>query len=209
MATLTLTPQALSIDPVSRIEGHLRVEVVVDFVDGQSRVVDARLSGTLFRGFEKILENRPPLDAPDITQRICGVCPVSHGLAASMALENAARLTPPPNARVMRNLVLGSNFLQSHILHFYVLSLADFVAGPSMPPWEPAWTADQRITGTDAARLVNNYLRALDIRRRCHEMGAIFGGKLPHPPAFVPGGFTTTPGRSATSALLSSPCSSR
>ncbi|MEK7409443.1 MAG: nickel-dependent hydrogenase large subunit [Acidobacteriota bacterium] len=193
MASITLTPQALGIDPVSRIEGHLKVDAVVDFVNGRQQVVEARLSGTLFRGFEKILENRPPLDAPDITQRICGVCPVSHGLAASMTLEKAAGLVPPPAARVMRNLVLGSNFLQSHILHFYVLSVLDFVEGPAMPPWQPSWTSDKRITGANASRLVNNYVRALDIRRKCHEMGAIFGGKLPHPPAFVPGGFTTTP----------------
>jgi len=201
MATINLTPQALTIDPVSRIEGHLKVDAVVDVVNGQQQVVEARLSGTLFRGFEKILENRPPLDAPDITQRICGVCPVSHGLAASMTLEKAAGLTPPPAARVMRNLVLGSNFLQSHILHFYVLSLMDFVEGPSMPPWQPSWTSDKRITGANASRLVNNYVRALDIRRKCHEMGAVFGGKLPHPPAFVPGGFTTTP-RSARIRLF-------
>ncbi len=193
MATISLNPQTVTLDPVSRIEGHLKAEVVVDFVNGQQQVVEAKLTGTLFRGFEKILENRPPVDAPDITQRICGVCPVSHGLAASMTLEAAARMTPPSNARLLRNLVLGSNFLQSHILHFYVLSALDFVEGPPMAPWQPSWSADKKITGLDADRLVNNYVRALDARRRSHEMGAIFGGKLPHPPTFVPGGFTTTP----------------
>jgi hydrogenase large subunit len=194
MATISLTPQVITLDPVSRIEGHLKAEVVVDYVNGRQQVVEAKLTGTLFRGIEKILENRRPLDAPDITQRICGVCPVSHALASSMTLENAAGMKPPPNARVLRNLVLGANFLQSHILHFYVLSLMDFVEGPGMAPWQPSWTADkQRISGLDAQRLLGNYVRALEARRKAHEMGAIFGGKLPHPPTFVPGGFTATP----------------
>jgi len=102
--------------------GHLKVEVVIDAVNGRQVVVDAKATGTMFRGIETILTNRNPQDAPDITQRICGVCPVSHALAASSALENAARITVPTNARILRNLVLAANFLQSHILHFYVLS---------------------------------------------------------------------------------------
>ena len=77
------------IDPVTRLEGHLKIEVEVDTVAGAQQVVDAWASGTLFRGFEQILQNRPPGDAPHITQRICGVCPVSHGMASVKALENA------------------------------------------------------------------------------------------------------------------------
>jgi hydrogenase large subunit len=192
MQSISFTPQSITLDPVSRIEGHLKVDVVIDTVNGRQVVVDAKTTGTMFRGIETILTNRSPLDAPDITQRICGVCPVSHALAASSALENAAGFTPPSNARVMRNLVLGANFLQSHILHFYVLSALDFVDGPAMPPWQPSWRADKRITGAGAQTLVSHYVKALEMRRKCHEMGALFGGKLPHPPAFVPGGFTTS-----------------
>ena len=189
MGTISYTPKSVVLDPVSRVEGHLKVEVTVD----QNAVTDARITGTMFRGIEKILANRTPLDAPDITQRICGVCPVSHALAASETLENAAGFTPPANARIMRNLVLGANFLQSHVLHFYVLSALDYVDGPAMPPWQPSWSGGKRLKGDTATKLVNNYVAALDIRRKCHEMGAIFGGRLPHPPTFVPGGFTTTP----------------
>jgi len=191
MATTT-SPITITIDPVTRLEGHLKVEVTVDVKDGLQQVVDARATGTLFRGFELILTNRDPLDAPDLTQRICGVCPVSHGLAATTTLENAAGLVAPDNARLMRNLVLGSNYIQSHILHFYHLALPDFVSGPDMPPWQPSWAADKRIE-SQSADLIGHYVKALEMRRKAHEMGALFGGRLPHPPAFVPGGFTTTP----------------
>jgi hydrogenase large subunit len=155
--------------------------------------VDAHATGTLFRGLENILVNRSPLDAPDITQRICGVCPVSHGMAAVNTLDKAANLTVPDNARIMRNLVLGSNFVQSHILHFYHLALLDYVEGPAMAPWQPSWRVDKRISAAETQTLVDHYVVALEMRRKAHEMGALFGGRLPHPPAFVPGGFSTTP----------------
>lgn len=186
-------PTVISIDPVTRLEGHLKIEATVDYVQGVQQVVDAHAVGTMFRGLETILMNRNPLDAPDITQRICGVCPVSHGMAASTALDRAANVAIPDNARIMRNLVLGSNFIQSHILHFYHLALQDFVEGPDMAPWQPSWHVDKRVTGGDSQTLVSHYVTALDMRRKAHEMGALFGGRLPHPPAFVPGGFTTTP----------------
>src|SRR5512138_1958757 len=99
-------------DPVTRIEGHLKVEVTIDSVSGRQQVTDARCTGTLFRGFEKILLGRAPTDAPVLTQRICGVCPVSHGLASTLALEKAAGRVQPTNARLLRNLVLGSNYVQ-------------------------------------------------------------------------------------------------
>jgi hydrogenase large subunit len=108
-------------------------------------------------------------------------------------LENAAGFTVPNNARIMRNLVLGSNFLQSHILHFYHLAVPDFVNGPNMPPWQPSWQTDKHFTASETTTLVNNYVKALEMRCKTHEMGALFGGRLPHSPTFVAGGFTTTP----------------
>jgi hydrogenase large subunit len=186
------TTSVTTIDPVTRLEGHLKIEVTVDTVGGAQRVVDAKATGTLFRGLELILVNRPPDDAPDITQRICGVCPVSHGMAAVTALDAAAGLTAPDNARIMRNLVLGSNYLQSHILHFYHLAVQDFIDGPAMPPWQPSWSADKRVDKATTDTLVGHYVTALDMRRMAHEMGALFGGRLPHPPAFVAGGFTSS-----------------
>ena len=176
------------IDPVTRLEGHLKIEVTV--TDG--KVTDARATGTLFRGFEQILVGRHPWDAQHFTQRICGVCPVSHGMASVLALDAASGVTPPANGRVMRNLVLGSNFVQSHILHFYHLAVPDYIDGPAMAPWQPSWSVDRRFNKAATDTLVNHYLTALDMRRKAHEMGALFGGRLPNPPAYIPGGFTTT-----------------
>lgn len=181
--------KTITIDPVTRLEGHLKINVEVE----SKSVSNAWATGTLFRGFETILVNRPPDDAQHITQRICGVCPVPHGLAAVMALDRAYRVTPPANARIMRNLVLGANFIQSHILHFYHLSLPDFIDGPNMPPWQPSWGADKRFSPSETATLVGHYVTALEMTRKAHEMGALFGGRMPHPPTYVAGGFTTTP----------------
>ncbi len=176
------------IDPVTRLEGHLKIEVSVD----GGKVIDARATGTLFRGFEQVLVGRHPWDAQHFTQRMCGVCPVSHGMAAVSALDAASRVTPPENGRIMRNLVLGANFIQSHILHFYHLAVQDYIDGPNMAPWQPSWKVDKRFNAATTNTLVNHYVTALDMRRKAHEMGALFGGRLPNPPAYIPGGFTTT-----------------
>jgi hydrogenase large subunit len=181
-------------DPVTRIEGHLKVEVSIDTAGNENQIVDARCTGTLFRGFETILEGREPTDAPILTQRICGVCPVSHGMASVKALEAAAGYQPPNNARVLRNLVLGANYLQSHILHFYLLSLVDFVQGPQAPPWAPAWEVDLR-SDPRLDDLVGHMVLSLEARRRAQEMGAIFGGRVPSPHTYHAGGFTAVPTR--------------
>jgi hydrogenase large subunit len=184
------------VDPVTRIEGHMRVEVSIEAVNGAQQVIDAHCTGTLFRGFEKILKGRDPWDAPVLTQRICGVCPISHGLASVLALENASGFRPTHNARLLRNLTQGANFLQSHILHFYLLALFDFAAGPAASPWVPAWNVDLR-GGLDG--VTPHLVQAIEMRRHAHEMGAVFGGRMPTSHAFVPGGFTAN----ATSARIS------
>ncbi|NIT79332.1 MAG: nickel-dependent hydrogenase large subunit, partial [Thermoplasmata archaeon] len=102
---------------MTRIEGHLKVEVEVD----EGRVIGARSIGTLFRGIEIILTGREPRDAVFITQRVCGVCPIAHATASALALDAAFGATPPDNGRIIRNLILGANFIQSHLLHFYHL----------------------------------------------------------------------------------------
>ena len=181
------------IDPITRLEGHLKIEIKVDLVGGNQQVVDAKSTGTLFRGFEKILVGRDPQDAQHITQRICGVCPVPHGMASVLAQDKAYGVSVPSNARIMRNLVMGANFIQSHILHFYHLALQDFVDGPAMPPWQPSWSTDKRISGNAATNLVDNYVSAIDMTRKAHELGALFGGRMPDPPAYIAGGFTGFP----------------
>jgi hydrogenase large subunit len=186
MATITI------VDPVTRIEGHLKVEVTIDNVGGVQKVTDAKCTGTQFRGFENILKGRDPMDAAYLTERICGVCPVSHGMAATKALESAAGLTIPINARIMRNLVLASNFIQSHILHFYLLASLDYITPPASAPWTPSWNVDL-MRNSSLQQIANNFTTAVTMRRKAHEMAAIFGGRMPAPPAFQAGGFTTKP----------------
>ncbi len=178
---------SIKVGPLTRIEGHLDIEASVEAGRG---VVSARCSGTMFRGFEKILQGREPRDAPHYTQRICGVCPVAHGMTASMTLESAFGITPVDNGRIVRNLILGANFLQSHVLHFYHLALPDYVDASALPmsPWKPQHVAGDMLRGSTASTLMNHYVQALTIRRLAHQMGAIFGGRMPSPPVFVPGG---------------------
>lgn len=111
------------IDPVTRIEGHLRVEMEVD----NGVVTDAWVSGGCFRGMELVVQDRTPEDAAQIVQRICGVCPVSHTHASSIAAEAAYGIVIPNQARIIRNLVEGGQFLHSHILWLYTLAALDYV----------------------------------------------------------------------------------
>lgn len=111
------------IDPITRIEGHLRAEMEV--TDGV--VTDAWISGGCFRGMELVVRDRTPEDAAYIVQRICGVCPVSHMHTSSIAAEKAYGIAIPNNARIIRNLIEGSQFLHSHILWFYNLAALDYV----------------------------------------------------------------------------------
>ncbi|HZJ56291.1 MAG TPA: nickel-dependent hydrogenase large subunit [Myxococcaceae bacterium] len=111
------------VDPVTRIEGHLRIEAEVD--GGQ--VQDAWSSSTMFRGLELILKGRDPRDAWAFAQRICGVCTTVHAIASIRSVENAIGAKPPPNARVLRNLIMASQCIQDHVIHFYHLHALDWV----------------------------------------------------------------------------------
>jgi hydrogenase large subunit len=179
----------LSIDPMTRIEGHLKIEVDIE----GGKVVDAKSMGTLFRGFEIILKGRDPRDASQITQRICGVCPTAHGTAAVRCLDNAFKVKPPSNGRVLRNLIFGSDYLMSHILHFYHLAALDYVKGPDTPPFIPRYEGDYRLSSETNRVAVNQYVKALDIRQKCHQMVALFGGKAPIVYGMVVGGATEIP----------------
>ena len=183
----------IKIDPTTRIEGHLDIEVTVEEVQGVQQVVEAHCSGTMFRGFEIMLQGRDPVDAVHYTQRICGVCPISHGMAAALNLDAAFGVLPPDNGRIVRNLVLGANFIMSHILHFYHLAAPDYIDTTGildMSPWVPRYVTPDMLGGGTAATLVGHYVQALEMRRKAQQMGAIFGGKMPCSPIFVPGGST-------------------
>ncbi len=201
------------IDPVTRIEGHLKIETTVD--DGI--VKEARSTGNLFRGIELILRGRDPRDAQVITQRICGVCPQSHGVAAALNLDSAFGISDkiPPNARIMRNLIQGAHVVQDHILHFYHLaaldyvditdvakyegkdsdlnSVRDFISRGELGPFVPRYEGDYRLPLEVNQQATAHYLEALEIRRIGHEMVSTFSGKIPHSVGIVPGGVTATP----------------
>ncbi|MFH1352307.1 MAG: nickel-dependent hydrogenase large subunit [bacterium] len=191
----------LKIDPVTRIEGHLQIELSIE--DGI--IKEARAGGPMFRGIEIILKGRHPLDATRITQRICGVCPTSHSMASARCLDDALGMTGkiPPNGELIRNLLLGCNFIQSHVLHFYHLAAMDYVrlhngveAGLLKEGWGPFFPqheADYKPGKEETLRLLHDYIKALDIRRQAHEMQAIFGGKMPHQVGIIAGGVTMKP----------------
>ncbi len=196
------------IDPVTRIEGHLKIEVITD----NGVVKEARCAGMMFRGLEVILRGRDPRDAQRITQRICGVCPTAHAIASSLALDDAFGIADriPTNGRLLRNLIFGSNFIQSHILHFYHLAaldyvdvtaaagytgpdhrlrqVADFISRGSLSPFFPRYEGDYRLPAQVSRAAVAHYVEALNKRREAHEMLAIFGGKMPHNMGIFPGG---------------------
>lgn len=115
--------EQIVVDPITRIEGHLRIECEVD--GGQ--VQSARSIGTMWRGLENILKGRDPREAWLIAQRICGVCTTVHGLASVRAVENALDLEVPVNAQYIRNLIVGAHCLADNMIHFYVLSALDWV----------------------------------------------------------------------------------
>jgi hydrogenase large subunit len=125
------------VDPVTRIEGHLRIEAEVD----GGAVREAWSSSTMFRGVEIILKGRDPRDAWAFTQRICGVCTTVHAIASIRAVENAIGAHPPPNARLLRNLIIASQCVQDHVIHFYHLHALDWVDVVSALSADPARTA--------------------------------------------------------------------
>jgi hydrogenase large subunit len=129
--------QRIVIDPITRIEGHLRVEIEVK--DG--KIVDAYSSGTMVRGMELILKGRDPRDAWAFTERVCGVCTTVHALGSVRTVENALDITIPPNAEIVRNLMFCSQMMQDHVVHFYHLHALDWVDVVSCLSADPAQTS--------------------------------------------------------------------
>ncbi|HTR20019.1 MAG TPA: nickel-dependent hydrogenase large subunit [Gemmatimonadales bacterium] len=125
------------VDPISRIEGHLRIEAQAE----GGKIKNAWASSTQFRGIEIILQGRDPRDAWAFTQRICGVCTVVHAVASCRAVEDALDITIPANAQIIRNLIHGMQFVQDHVMHFYHLHALDWVDVVSALSAKPAETA--------------------------------------------------------------------
>ncbi len=125
------------VDPITRIEGHLRIEAVVE----GNRIVDALSAGTVFRGIEKIVENRDPRDVWAFVQRICGVCTHIHALASIRAVEDALDIRIPKNANLIRNIMTTTQFVQDHVIHFYHLHGFDWIDVVSALKADPAQTS--------------------------------------------------------------------
>lgn len=203
-----MASQFITVDPLSRIEGHLRVEVEVE----NGVVKDAWTTGTLFRGLELILQGRKAEDAWLVTQRACGVCPVPHGYSSSRAIEDAYKLKLTDNARLVRNLIMGFQYINSHLLHFYHLAALDYVdvtavaqykgndarlnevksliAAGDTAPFTPRYNVDFRLPVEANIEAVAQYVEALTVYRRANEALGMLGGKFPHIMSTVPGGVT-------------------
>ena len=183
-----MTSSRIELSPITRISGLLSAEVEVE----NHVVVNARVRGTLFRGFELMLSGRKVLDAPYFTQRICGICSLAHGLVASRAVEQACQIKLHPSVELLRNVLLGFELLQNHIRHFYLLVLPDYVESKALP-FQPSGGGDYRFTLAETHRLVSHYYEAINVSLLCHQCIALFGGKAPHQHGIVPGGAAVTP----------------
>lgn len=209
--------EKIVIDPVTRIEGHLSITVEVE----NGVVKDAWSAGTMFRGFEVLLQGKDPRDAVYVTDRVCGVCTGSHGWASALALDEAFGATVPEAGVLMRNLMMGAIWLHDHPLHFYHLSALDYIdvtavaqykgndpklnavkdkivalvqagdAHPLVPRYQPDEFSVKDPELVTTA--VYHYLFALDMQAKAKRMAALLGGKIPHNSAMVVGGFTNFP----------------
>ena len=169
----------ITIDPITRLEGHGKIDI---FLDDAGDVERAYFQVPELRGFEKFAEGRPAEDMPQITSRICGVCPTAHHMAATKALDALYGVEPPPAAKKIRELVYSAFMAEDHALHFYFLGGPDFVVGPEAP------AAQRNILGVIATVGQDVGLRVITMRRRLREIITLTGGKVIHPVLGLPGG---------------------
>lgn len=210
----------ITVDPVTRIEGHLKAVVTVD---DSGNVTDAKVSGTMARGIEALLKGKDPRDASYVTARICGVCFGAHCWTSCRAVEDANNAQLPEAARLLRNLIVGACWLHDHPLHFYHLAALDYLdlavlttysgsdpdllkikelilngdAGPLLPRYKPE-DADAFIINDPGLveHCVQSYLTHLAMQIKAKKMSALFAGKQPHQSGIVVGGVTELPSRS-------------
>jgi F420-non-reducing hydrogenase large subunit len=169
----------VSVDPITRLEGHGKIEV---FLDERGEVERAYLQIPELRGFEVFSRGRPAEEMPQITSRICGVCPTAHHMAATKALDDLYQVEPTSAGRKIRELVYNAFMLEDHALHVYVLGGPDFIVGPQAP------AAERNIVGVIGKVGLEVGKRVIGMRRRVRELIAYFGGKVIHPVLGLPGG---------------------
>jgi len=169
----------ISIDPITRLEGHGKIDI---FLDDEGEVANAYLQIPELRGFERFCVGRAAEDMPNLTSRICGVCPEAHHVAATKALDAVFHVDPPPAAKKLREMFYSIFFATDHTTHFYALGGPDFVVGPDAPPAERNILGVVRKVGMEAAGKV------LKMRRDGHHLIKMIGGRPVHPNWGLPGG---------------------
>ena len=169
----------ISIDPITRLEGHGKIDI---FLDDQGDVANVYLQIPELRGFERFCVGRPAEDMPNLTSRICGVCPEAHHMAATKALDALFHVDPPPTAKKLRELFYSIFYATDHTTHFYALAGPDFVMGPTAPVAERNILGIVHKVGMDIAGKV------LKMRRDGHHLIELIGGRKVHPNWGLPGG---------------------
>jgi F420-non-reducing hydrogenase large subunit len=169
----------LTIEPVTRLEGHGRIEI---FLDEKGDVERAFFQVPEFRGFEKFAEGRPAEEMPVITSKICGVCPTAHHMASGKAVDALFNADPPAPAKKIRELMYSAFMVEDHALHFFFLGGPDFIVGPDAPAAERNILGVIKKVGMEIGRKVTG------IRERCRHIISTLGGKAIHPVCNLPGG---------------------
>ncbi len=164
--------KTITIDPITRISGFLETKVEVE----ENTIVNAETSGLLFRGFEKMLKSRQPLDAIYFTERICGICSAAHALASTAALEDALKVQVSINDLYIRDLMHGFELMQNHLRHFYNLTIPSYVKMPDIKPLYSQQYSDYRLP----EQLNKKISESIQYSRLAHEGLATLGGKAPH-----------------------------
>jgi F420-non-reducing hydrogenase large subunit len=167
------------VDPITRLEGHGKIDI---FLDQQGEVERAYFQVPELRGFEVFCVGRPAEDMPQITSRICGVCPTAHHMAATKALDDLYKVEPTSAAKKIRELVYSTFMLEDHALHVYILGGPDFIVGPDAPAELRNVVGVIQKVGVDIGKKV------ISTRRRLRELITYLGGKVIHPVLGLPGG---------------------
>jgi F420-non-reducing hydrogenase large subunit len=173
--------QKITIDPITRLEGHGKITL---FLDDEGNLANCYFQIPELRGFEVFSLGRPAEEMPRITQRICGVCPEAHHMAATKALDDLWKVEAPPVAHKIRELFYMAFYVTDHTTHFYALGGPDFVVGPDAPKGERNILGVVAKAGTEAG------LAVINCRKRNHEVIKKLGGRAIHPVAGLPGGWS-------------------
>ena len=171
----------ITIDPITRLEGHGKIEI---FLDDDGNVANTYFQIPELRGFEQFCVGRPVEDMPILTNRICGVCPEAHHMAAAKAADAVYNIDPPRPAKLLRELLYSAFYVTDHATHFYALGGPDFVMGPDAP------VAERNILGVIHKVGLDIASQVIKARKSGHAVIEIIGGRKVHPCTSIPGGQT-------------------